>query len=310
MRFRDGILALTLSAAVVACDDGMGIDDQPMPKDPDTATKVAVDRFSDAAGTLFVRSANPDLPGANEPIDLDQGPFITQGLGPNGQVVRYYNFDVMPTESAPIFVLFREGEDAPVEGQLNVIDVIPGDAGYNDFWHVVKVTVPEDYVANTVASLAEIEDAGYAMEHTGTIVNCPVVPEGSTASEGGGAAGLTRGWYQGEVVFYLNFVEAPLSGTGMPPAVPTSPIFVTFNINPDQPGGGPASGFVTESGTDQTHNVVATIPGDDGYSPLWEVFVYDNADFDQVSDLASAQAANIFGVAAIVNCPVVFVGMI
>ena len=28
--------------------------------------------------------------------------------------------------------------------------VIPGDPGYNDFWLVHKVIVPEDYVANTV----------------------------------------------------------------------------------------------------------------------------------------------------------------
>lgn len=306
MHFRHWVAALMLGGAIVACDDdGM---EPVLPKDPDTAEKVAVDRFSDAAGSLFRRSAIPELPAANEPIDMDQGPFITMGLGPDGQPVRYYNFDVMPTESAPIFVLFRDGETEPVAGQLNIVDVVPGDPGYNDFWHVVRVTVPADYVANTVTSLTEIQTAGFAMEHTGTIVNCPIVPEGSTAAEGGGADGLTRGWYKGQVVFYFNFVEAPLEGAGTPPAVPTSPIFVTFNINPDEAGGGPASGFVTEEGTAQTHNVVATLPGDAGYSPLWEVFVYDNADFDQVSDLATAQNASIFGAAALVNCPIVFVG--
>lgn len=306
MHVRDWAPALLLGAAIMACDDNGT--EPVVPLDPDTADKVAVDRFSDAAGTLFRRSGNPDLPGANEPIDMDQGPFITMGLGPDGEPVRYYNFDVMPTASAPIFVLFREGESEPVDGQLNIVDVVPGDPGYNDFWHVVRVTVPSGYVANTVTSVAEIEAAGYALEHTNTIVNCPIVPEGSTAAEGGGADGLTRGWRNGEVVFYFNFVEAPLEGTGMPPAVPTSPIFVTFNINPDQAGGGPASGFVTEPGTAQTHNVVATLPGDAGYSPLWEVIVYDNADFAQVSDLTSAQDATSFGVAALVNCPVVFVG--
>ena len=53
---------------------------------------------------------------------------------------------------------------------------------------------------------------------------------------------------------------------------------------------------------------MATIPSDDGYSPLWLVSVYDNADFDSVSDLASAEAANILAAGvATVNCPVVSV---
>jgi hypothetical protein len=63
---------------------------------------------------------------------------------------------------------------------------------------------------------------------------------------------------------------------------------------------------MTESGTEQAHNVVATLPSDDTYSPLWFVNVYDNADFDSVSDLSSAQGANILAVGvANVNCPIV-----
>jgi hypothetical protein len=89
--------------------------------------------------------------------------------------------------------------------------------------------------------------------------------------------------------------------------VPTSPIYVSFNINPDMPNGGPGSGFVTDE-TGRTHNVTSTLPEDAAYSPLWWVSVYDNADFDDVSDLASAQSANILasGVAN-VNCPIVFI---
>lgn len=81
---------------------------------------------------------------------------------------------------------------------------------------------------------------------------------------------------------------------------------MTFNINPGEPGGGPASGFMREPGTDQTHNVVATLPGDAGYSPLWHVNVYDNAEFDAVTDLSSAQAATLLvDGAGHVNCPIV-----
>jgi len=260
----------------------------------------------------MIRNDVNGLPGPNEPIDMDSGaPFITNGLGPSGEMVTYYNFDVQPVHSAPIFVLFREGEASPVEGQLNIVGVIPGDEGYTDFWHVHKVTVPATYVANTLTSVTDVMNSGYTIERTNIIVNCPVVPEGSTAQlrYGGGDNGLVRGWYKHQVVFYFDFSEKQLIVTLPPeghPDVPLSDILVTFNINPGDPGGGPESGFMTEPGTVQTHNVVETLPADELYSPLWDVDVYDNADFDSVHDYTSAQAANILATGvATVNCPIV-----
>lgn len=292
-------------------DDEESMDDDSMesePTDPAEAPRATIDRFSEAAGSLQVRSAENDLPGPDEPIDFDQGPFITQGLGPDGEVVRYYNFDVQPVEPAPIYAFVRENGD-PVDGQLNVVGVIPGDDGYNDFWHVHLVTVPDGYEANSVTSVDELMSHDFSVEATDVIKNCPIVPDGSTASErfGDGDTGLVEGWYDGQVVSYFLFEEAPLETTGSG-RVPLSPIYVTFNTNPGEDSGGPASGFVTESGSDQTHNVVASLPGDSAYSPLWSVNVYDNADFEAVSDLDSATAANVLdtGVAT-VNCPIVSV---
>lgn len=139
-----------------------------------TAPRASIDRFSEDAGTLMIRTAENGLPGPDEAIDFDSGaPFITKGLGPDGNMVEYYNFDVQSTTPAPIYALFREGENTPVEGQLNIVNVIPGDEGYNDFWHVHKVTVPSDYKANTVTSFEEIQDSGYEMEATNMLVNCP-----------------------------------------------------------------------------------------------------------------------------------------
>jgi len=287
-----------------ACGD----DGDAVPFDPSTAPHVSVDRFSEVAGTLFVRDSQNGLPAANEAIDFDVAPFITQGLSPNGDMVEYYNFDVMPLVPAPIYVLFRAGEDQPVSGQLNIIDDLPGEDDYSDFWHVHKVTVPSDYVANSVASLDGIMSAGYSIEATDAIVNCPVVPDGSVARKrlGGGNAGLVQGWYQNQLVSYFSFEERALTTSPASPTVPLSPIYVTFNVNPDQEGGGPGSGFVTEDGSEQTHNVVATVPDDAAYSPLWVVNVYDNVDFDAVSDLTSAMAATLLASAvAMVNCPIV-----
>jgi len=302
--------ALPLCAGCSGDDDDMAATSSGTPVDPDTAAKVAVDRFSAEAGMLMVRSSENGLPAANEPIDFDSGaPFITQGLGPSGEVVKYYNFDVQPTNPAPIYALFREGEANPVEGQLNIVDVVPGDAGYNDFWLVTKVTVPTSYVANSVTSVAQIHAMSFSVEPTSSIVNCPIVPDGSTATlrVDNEPTGLTRGWYDGKVVTYLNFSEASLSTTSGG-KVPVSPIYVTFNVNPspDDAMSGPASGFVVESDTMQTHNVPATLPADAAYSPLWAVHIYDNADFDSVMDLETAGNATVLEAnGPSVNCPIV-----
>lgn len=276
--------------------------------DPAMAIKASVDRFSGEAGTLFVRNESNSLPAHNAPIDFDVAPFITKGFGPSGELVEYYNFDVMPLEPAPIYVLFHDGDDSPVSGQLNIIDVIPGDTGYNDFWHVHKVIVSADYVANTMTSYAQIMEQGFNIEVTETLVNCPVVPAGSTAQKrfNDGESDLVEGWYQGMIVSYFTFGEKALTTSASNPTVPLSPIYVTFNINPGQPNGGPSSGFVAEEGSSQTHNVIATLPQDEAYSPLWLVNAYDNADFSSVSDFSTAITANILGAGvATVNCPVV-----
>jgi hypothetical protein len=283
------------------------MDETPMESalNPSSAPRQSVDRFSAEAGTLMVRDGSNGLPAANVAINFDQAPFITHGLGPHGEHVKYYNFDVMPLNPAPIYVLFKTGSSTPVSGQLNIVDVIPGDATYNDFWNVVKVYVPQDYRANTVTSVSEIVSKGYATEETTILVNCPIVPEGSTASMRVGSTdtGLTMGWYNDKVVYYFNFAEAPLMGNVMP----LSPIYVTFNINPNMPGGGPPSGFVTEDGT-QTHNVLFSLPGDSDYSPLWSVSVYDNADFADVMCSMTASAASVLATDVMtVNCPVAHV---
>ena len=254
-----------------------------------------------------MRTPENHLPGPNEAVDFDSGPFITQGLSPStGKPVRYYNFDVQGTMPAPVYVLYREGGDEPVEGQLEIIDTLPGEKGYNDFRQVWKVAVPKEYVANTIADVATLLQAGYKMEPTPVLRNMPVVPDKSRAKARlkGESAELKRAWYRGQVAKFFSFDEAPLSGT----SVPLSPIYVTFNVNPNQPNGGPGSGFKTEPNSEQTHNVPATLPGDADYSPLWLVAVYDNADFPSVHDLKTVLKAKVLAAGvATVNCPIVLV---
>ncbi len=295
-----------LAAAMMIGFESCTEDDVVKIHDINTAEKVSVDRFSATAGHLMVRSSTNGLPAANAAINFDQAPFITMGKGPTGQLAEYYNFDVQPVATAPIYVLFKEGASTPVDGQFNIIEVLPGETGYNDFWLVNKVIVPATYQANQVASYAAIVAAGYTVEATTTIVNCPVVPVGSTATKriGGGSPGLNQGWYKEKAVSYFTFGEKEL--TAIAGAVPTSPIYVCFNINPALPDGGPGSGFKVELGTALTHNIVGTVPAMSTYSPLWVVNAFDNAEFASVSTLITAEAATSVGTGlATVNCPVV-----
>ena len=247
--------------------------------DPDKAPIAAVDRFSDKAAHLQLRKPGNAIPGPNQPVDFDTGPFITEGFSPtSGQPVRYYNFDVQSTTPGFVYVLYREGEDEPVSGQLEIIDTLPGEKDYNDFRQVWKVWVPKNYVANTITDATTLRMAGYETEKTDVLRNMPVVPDKSVARLrlNHESPKLQSAWYDGEVAKFFAFNETKLSASDG--SVPVSPIFVTFNINPDKPNGGPASGFKTETNSLQTHNVPSTLPGNAAYSPLWSVVVYDDAD--------------------------------
>jgi hypothetical protein len=284
------------------------------PKDPDKAQIASVDRFSDTGGTFLRRSTDPNLPGPNEPIDFDQQPSAatttalnTLGLSAAGKSVLYYELDAQSTTPAPVYILYRDGENRPVPGQLDVIDTIPGDKGYNDFRQVWKVQVPRDYVANTITDAATLLQSGYKKEKTDKLINMPVVPDKSHARYRfkGGTPELQRAWYGDQVAKFLVFDEAPLlaSVNSAPSSVPVSPIYDGFTANPGQPNG--EKHFCTEPNTLQTHNVVATVPGDKDYSPLWVRIVYDSAACASVHDLATATRAKVVPADVyFINCPI------
>lgn len=289
---------LGLATAVAACggDDG----GPPQPLDPDTAPTPVIDRFTAESATLLVRDQMPALPAAGAPIDFDRAPFLVHGLGPAGEHVSYYHLDVRRESPINIYRLFYEGQAEPIAEQLPIVDYIPGDHGYSDFWRVVRVDVPADYVPNTATSGADINVAGWDVTITNMVVNCPVVPLGSTAALRRGTAGpeLHRGWYKDQVFYYFTFEEAPIFTVDS--LIPVSTVYATFNTNGSWP-----SGFMTEAGTDRTHVVADALSGS-GYSPLRAVRIYDNAAFASVVDLASAQAAPLLTEPAVLwNAPIV-----
>ena len=302
MKFR--LVPFILAAAIAGAVSPTQAAQQP--KDPDKAPIASVDRFSDAAGTLLKRSADPQLPGPNQPIDFDKQPFNALGLSPTGKPALYYHLDVRPTTPAPVYILYREGENIPVPDQLEVIDTVPGEKGYNDFRQVWKVWVPKDYVANTITDTATLAQSVYKKEKTSDLINMPVVPDKSSADRRykGGKTVLRRAWYQGQIAKFFVFDEAPL--TASQDQVPTSPIYDGFTANPGTLNGGEA--FRMEPNSRQTHNIVATVPGDTGYSPLWLRIVYDSAAWPSVHNLQTAIKAKVVPAdLLLINCPIVWV---
>lgn len=206
--------------------------------------------------------------------------------------ISYYNFsNPVPSPDggdtvspAPIYVLFYS-DGTPVPGQRNIIDVVPSDTGYSDLWHVHVVTVPDDYVANTIRSYAQIVDGGYTVTPMDIYVNCPVVPEGSTLS--GGEIGLTTGWYKGQDVSYFDFGTNPQD---------TAPIYVLFYGD-----GSPVKG---------QDNIIDTIPTDPDYSAFWQVHAVTVPD-DYVPNSITSETGVLnsgYPVQAtdtVVNCPII-----
>jgi hypothetical protein len=79
--------------------------------------------------------------------------------------VRYYDFGDNTklasgslVQTAPIYVFIHgmnaDGTPDFVQGQHNIVDVVPGDAGYSDLWQVMMVTVPADYEPDSIRSKA------------------------------------------------------------------------------------------------------------------------------------------------------------
>jgi hypothetical protein len=281
------------------------------PADPGQAAVALVDRFIGTPGSQHARSDDASLPAAGEPIDFD-GRFSFHALGPDGEHIEYYDFDIRSQVPGKLYSFSQDGE--PLSEQLPVLSTLPGDAGYNDFVRVYEVAVPPGYQANSVTSEGDVIASHFLVTPSDRIINRPVVPPGSSAvlRNRGADSTLALAWYQGEIASAFTFedrVPSQSSDDYGDRAVDISDLYVTYNVNPGAPGGGPASGVRTEPDSDQTHNVAETLPGDSHYSPLWMLITYDAAAFDRVDSEASADEAPVVAGARspLLNGPIVSV---
>lgn len=96
----------------------------------------------------------------------------------NDEELAAYDFGTMTNKTAPIYVLI-EGFDPdgnPVRiDHIALIDVMHKDAGYSDFWQVTFVTVPADTTPNSFRKVTDLVEAGFEMEASTTVVNCPAI---------------------------------------------------------------------------------------------------------------------------------------
>jgi hypothetical protein len=256
---------------------------------PEYLPLVEVDRFSDTAGSFFRRSETPDLPQANEPIDFDEEMFLLSGLGPNGEAVEFYHFDVKSRNPAPMYLLVDRRDEA-IPNQLPIFDLLPGEENYNDLWQVNQVKVLDrEYLPNSLNSLEDVINRGFEIVQTDQAVNAVIVPAGSIASKRFDPQVPTApqdGWYRGRIVKYLLF-ENPASTvqvnltTG---EVQTSQMYGFFENDKD-----PLLGFALDPETEATHNVASVLPGAGGtYSPLWVVQILKLEFFDRVENVFTA----------------------
>jgi hypothetical protein len=208
----------------------------------------------------------------------------------NERATFYYNFgnnsavvngQVQPCNLYSLVTGFDANNNPiPVAGQHNIAPAVPGNPIYSDLWQIIFLTVPATYVANTVKD-ATVAVASFTTQTTGPLVNCPVVPIGSTLL--GGGPNITLGWYQNTTINYFNF--GPNQDFEIPiivfPAIAT-----------------------------QLH-IVDQIPGQSGYSSFWAVNEYTAPSgyvpntYKSFQDIAQANLGNPIVPGLVLNCPII-----
>ena len=238
-----------------------------------------------------------------------------------GSPIRYWDLGPAPDFAAPIFQLVREGPGGdlvPID-HPTIVDVIPGDVGYSPFWSLLTVNVTDVYAGELLTSFAAVQEA----ERRGMVqapriqrraVNCPAVGRDVTLEVGGDAEPLAapaRFFYKGMTVDYFDFGEFALEENTN---VPTAPRYVLR-----REGAEPLSEVlrgvdITGDGdANDTNDVFAGAPADDGFSPLCQTVsvavATSTESIDDTGDETMAQiraAADLFDPDAVEGTVVAF----
>lgn len=210
-----------------------------------------------------------------------------------GRPIRYYHFG---RDTGRPGLLYR------VRGGSDVVTSLPGQDGYSALRVVFVVQPASGVEAQALRSHLEIERLarlGLArIIGPGTVINAPIVPQGSQLERDPAQRAVRGAWYKGYRVSYYEL--------GPTPAVPI-PLMAFI------------SGF-DESGeavlVDGQPTNASAVPGVPGYSDMWRIrFAQVQERFkpgsyrDYGRALADAQAGRmtLIDPGFLVNCPVMYV---
>ncbi len=175
--------------------------------------------------------------------------------------------------------VFVYDDGKTVRGQFPVVDVLPTEASYSDFWRIFEVTVPRGYPVNSIKSLATLDRARSAglvsVQDTGLIENAPVVARGVKTQVVNGLPELQQGWYRGSTVTLAVF-ETDLRPNGLGQVSPI-PIWLIQRAADHEPLLEIVRTVDQDLNRDgdlyDSNDLIDLFPGDPGYSPLWAVAV-------------------------------------
>jgi hypothetical protein len=197
----------------------------------------------------------------------------------------------VPDAALANLYLFMNGVEGPnpFGFQANVLDTLPGDPDYSPLWRVFAVTWTDQGEARELTSEDEIVEAEKAGELT--IEETPLVKNSPVAETN---PPLIGGFVDGREVEYLltdvsdrGEAEGLSEATGFP---------VTFVPSlADVPDDALANLYLFMNGVDGPNpfgfqaNVLDTVPGNPGYSPLWRVHAVTWSDDAEARELRSEE---------------------
>jgi hypothetical protein len=182
----------------------------------------------------------------------------------------------LPDAATAKLYLFMNGVKGPnpFGFQANVLDSLPGEAGYSPLWRVYAVTWAKGAKPRLLKSEADILTAKGAGDVSVTLTplikNSPVVPNGKNPP-------LVGGFYDGKAVDYLlTDVSTKKDAKGLSKAT-HFPVNYAPALN-SVPASSTAKLYLFMNGVKGPNpfgfqaNVLDSLPGKPGYSPLWRVY--------------------------------------
>ncbi|MBI2892149.1 MAG: hypothetical protein HYY06_01255 [Deltaproteobacteria bacterium] len=145
--------------------------------------------------------------GVAEYEETDGGVYPDGGFGEvepvygmyDRQRVEAYDFGPVEVDAQgkppvnPMYVLYDESgspllelseDQEKLEGQGAIVETLLDRPDYSPFWEIVQVTAPAGYQNEDIKSLETLERAGFEMNETGVVVNCPMVEEAAVLARG------------------------------------------------------------------------------------------------------------------------------